>query len=148
MKGIFICMTLLSLTACGQSQINSKNDSLMKKFEEFKLKEKFTRDERIFYPGISEPELKPVLTKLVNLAAEDFKILKEKGKATDKDYQDIIKKGLDRFSDVYLKLDTEDKERVCLYFEELMDLVGLESSGGHLNRFIYGFDPTEFMKKE
>jgi hypothetical protein len=26
--------------------------------------------------------------------------------------------------------------------EELMDIVGLESSGGHLNHFMFGFDPN------
>jgi hypothetical protein len=59
------------------------------------------------------------------------------------EYQNAIKIGLDRFSDLYLKLDTEDRERVCSYFEELMDIVGLESSGGHLNDFMYGFNPTK-----
>ena len=39
--------------------------------------------------------------------------------------------------------DTEDRERLCSYFEELMDIVGLESSGGHLNNFMYGFDPNK-----
>ena len=56
--------------------------------------------------------------------------------------------GLERFSDIYLELDTEDRERICTYFEELMDIVGLESSGGYLNDFMYGFDPTEIIKKE
>jgi hypothetical protein len=57
-------------------------------------------------------------------------------------YQDKIKIGLKRFGDIYINLDTEDRERVCHYFEELMDIVGLESSDGHLNNFMYGFDPT------
>jgi hypothetical protein len=56
---------------------------------------------------------------------------------------EAIKTGLSRFSDVYLDLDTEDRERVCVYFEELMDIVGLESSNGQLNMFMYGFDPTK-----
>ena len=45
--------------------------------------------------------------------------------ATAKDYQKKIEIGLKRFSDIYYNLDTEDRERVCLYFEELMDIVGL-----------------------
>ena len=65
------------------------------------------------------------------------------GTATENEYQDIIKKGLNNFADIYVELDTEDRERVCGYFEELMDIVGLESSGGHLNNFMYGFDPTK-----
>jgi hypothetical protein len=115
----------------------------MTKFEEFKNKEKFDQDDKLFYPGISDQKLKPTLTEIINLAAEDFKILTVNGEVTDKDYQNAIKKGLDRFAHIYISLHTEDRERVCSYFEELMDIVGLESSGGHLNYFMYGFDPSK-----
>lgn len=115
----------------------------MTKFEEFKSKEKFLLDDKLFYPGIGDPNLKTVLTEKINLAADDFKKLADKGNATVKEYQNVIKFGLDRFDDLYLQLDTEDRERVCSYFEELMDIVGLESSGGHLNNFMYGFDPNK-----
>ncbi len=36
--------------------------------------------------------------------------------------------------------DTEDRERCCDYLVEIMDMVGLESSDGLLNRFMYGMD--------
>ena len=115
----------------------------MDKFEEFKNKEKFTLDTTIHYPGIADPALRPTLTEKINLAADDFQKMVKSGNATDKNYQDKIEIGLKRFSDIYINLDTEDRERVCNYFEELMDIVGLESSGGHLNDFMYGFDPTK-----
>ena len=115
----------------------------MTKFEEFKNKEKFLQDDKLFYPGIGEPKLKPFLTEKINLVADDFKKLADNGNSTDKDYQNAIKIGLERLADLYLQLDTEDRERVCSYFEELMDIVGLESSGGHLNNFMYGFDPSK-----
>ncbi len=115
----------------------------MTKFEEFKSKEKFVQDDKLFYPGISDPILKPALTEKINLAADDFKKLADNSESKDKDYQNAIKRGLDRFADIYINLDTEDRERVCNYFEELMDIIGLESSGGHLNDFMYGFDPTK-----
>ena len=117
----------------------------MDKFELFKVKEKFA-DTQLYYPGISDPSLKPILTEKINLAADDFQTLAKKGTAAETDYQDVIKTGLSRFGDTYIRLDTEDRERVCHYFEELMDIVGLESSGGHLNNFIYGFDPHEYKK--
>ena len=140
MKSILIVLTILTFTACGQSQVKL-SDSVMIQFEEFKSKEKFIQDDRLFYPGIGDPAIRPILTEKINLAADDFKKLAEQGNVSSKDYQNIIKKGLDRFSGLYLQLDTEDRERICHYFEELMDIVELESSGGHLNRFMYGFDP-------
>jgi hypothetical protein len=135
---IIFGLTLLLFTACGQGQIKTPENA-MTKFDEFKSKEKFLQDDKLFYSGIGDPNLKPVLTEKINLAADDFKKLADKGNATDKEYQNAIKNGLERFTDLYLKLDTEYRERVCSYFEELMDIVGLESSGGHLNNFMYGF---------
>lgn len=137
----FFAMILLIIISCNQKQDKASENSLVK-FEEFKSKEKFNEDKKMFYPGISNPHFKKILTDKINLAADDFEKLSEDGNTTDKEYQDAIKVGLNRFSDIYLELDTEDRERICNYFEELMDLVALESSGGHLNMFMYGFDPT------
>jgi hypothetical protein len=139
---IFIGLTILILTACGQGKIQNPIHTI-DKFEEFKAKEKFVEDTTIFYPGVANPAMRPILTAKINLAADDFKALAETGKATDKDYQEKIKIGLQRFYDVYIDLDTEDRGRICYYFEELMDIVGLESSNGQLNKFVYGFDPTK-----
>lgn len=139
---IFLGLTFLLITGCGQGEIKTPIKA-MEKFEKFKNKEKFLVDMKIFYPGIGDEKLKPILTEMINLAAEDFENIARGGKATDKDYQEAIKKGLRRFNSIYLEIDTEDRERVCGYFEELMDIVGLESSDGQLNDFMYGFDPTK-----
>ena len=141
-KPQFYIFIILSLVSCGQKQIKTPINS-MDLIEAFKKKEKFVQDTAIFYPGISDSTLRPILTEKINLAADDFKKIAVSGKASDKVYQDKIQEGLDRFSDVYSDLDTEDRERVCHYFEELMDIVGLESSGGHLNEFMYGFNPSK-----
>jgi hypothetical protein len=137
---LFIFLT--ALNSCGQNKINTPKTA-MSKFEEFILKEKFLPDSKIFYPGIGDEKLKPILTELINESAKDFQNVAIKGIASDKEYQNVIEKGLDRFSKIYLKLDTENRERICTYYEELMDIVGLESSGGLLNEFIYGFDFSE-----
>ena len=131
----------MHFAACGQGQIKTPANA-MDKFDAFKTKEKFVQDNTVHYPGLSDPAMRPTLTDKINLAADDFKKLSLSGNATDKDYQEKIKIGLQRFDDIYINLDTEDRERVCEYFEELMDIVGLQSSGGHLNNFMYGFDPT------
>lgn len=110
----------------------------MDKLEAFKQKEKFGEDMSIFYPGINDTSMLNELTEKINKAADDFELLASKKDATEKDYQDKIDTGLKRFSSNYMKLDTEDRELICTYFEELMDIVGLESSGGHLNDFMYG----------
>jgi hypothetical protein len=133
---------LIFLNACGQAQIKTQTTA-MNKLEEFKAKVKFTEDHTIHYPGLSDKNLLPTVTEKINLIAEDFKIVAAKETVTDKDYQDKIEIGLRKFSDVYLQLGTRDRERICTYVEELMDIVGLKSSGGHLNKFMYGFNPTK-----
>lgn len=141
-KFLQIIIIILTLTSCGQGQMKTPENA-MDKFDEFKKKEKFIEDKTLFYPGIGDPKMRPILTEKINQAAYDFQNVAESDNPTDKKYQEKIEKGLERFSDIYLELDTEDRERICSYFEELMDIVGLESSGGHLNNFMYGFDPNK-----
>ncbi|MFP9097534.1 DUF4844 domain-containing protein [Flavobacterium sp. RHBU_24] len=109
----------------------------MTKFEAFKSKEKFIKDATSYYPGAQNEQIKKQLTERINLAADDFAQVASGNEPTEKAYQEAIGKGLDRFSDIYLNIDTEDRERVCTYFEELMDIVGLESSDGQLSDFMY-----------
>ena len=133
-KTVFFAIGLLLVFSCTGNQILTPKNA-MDKFEEFKKKEKFIEDLEIFYPGLADPTLQPILTEKINLSAEDFKIIAAKRNATEKDYQKVIKNGLRRFD--YLALDTEERERVCTYYEELMDIIGLKSSEGALNNFLY-----------
>lgn len=133
---------MFSFLACGQGKMKTPINA-MNQFQNFKNKEKFLPDNTIFYPGIGDEKLKPILTEKINLATDDFIKVAESKNSTDKDYQNAIKTGLNRFSEIYLKLDTENRERICAYFEELMDIVGLESSNGQLNDFMYNFDPNQ-----
>ncbi len=134
---IIILTTSLIISACGSGTIETTSET-MKKIEAFKDKEKFIEDDEVFYPGISDKSLQSNLSEKINLAADDFAVLASKSSVSEIEYQNAIKKGLERFRDDYLNIDTEDRERICMYFEELMDIVGLESSGGHLNTFMYG----------
>ena len=55
---------------------------------------------------------------------------------------------LDNFSVTLRQLqlhDTEDRERALGYLERIMECVGLESSDGLLNDWMYGFDPDQLQ---
>lgn len=144
-KYIQILLILLTLFACGQNATEMKTpENANEKFSKFIAKKKFIEQPYPnFYPGIANEKMRPIFTGKINQVATDFKTVSESEQPTDKKYQEKIKIGLSRFSDVYLELDTEDRERVCSYFEELMDIVGLESSNGQLNKFMYSFDPKK-----
>ena len=120
-------------------------ENVNEKFAEFIAKKKFVAENH--YPGIADEQMRPVFTEKINQIVSDFKTVAESKKPTDKKYQEKIRIGLSNFADVYLELDTEDRERVCTYIEELMDIVELESSNGLLNKFMYSFDPNELNKK-
>jgi len=140
---ICTCLFAVLIVYCGCNSARVKlPNSIMTKFEAFKAKEKFTEDRALFYPGLADQSLRMLLSKKINEAADDFEALAAKGNVTEKEYQDQIKSSLSEFEDVYENLDTEERERICSYFEELMDIVGVKSSGGHLNNFMYGFDPS------
>lgn len=137
----FIAIISLWFFSCKAKPGIEDVNTIVIKLEEFKAKKKFAEDSISHYPGIAEESLRPVLTSKINAAADDFIKVARNGNATDKEYQKAIGIGLGRFSDMYA--DTENSERICAYFEELMDIVGLESSDGQLNNFLYGFDPTK-----
>ncbi|WP_244954770.1 DUF4844 domain-containing protein [Winogradskyella helgolandensis] len=111
------------------------------KFIEFIAKKKFYAENHS--PNISDEKLRPILTKKINEVATDFKQIAESKKPTDEKYQEAIKIGLLKFPEMELGYDSEDRERILLYFQEIMDIVGLQSSNGKLNDFYYGFDPNE-----
>ena len=149
-KYIQILLILLTLSACGQNATEMKTpENANEKFLEFIAKKKFVEQPYPnYYPGIADEKMRPIFTEKINKVAIDFKAVAESKNPTDKKYQEKIGIGLSRFEDIYLELDTEDRERVCMYFEELMDIVGLESSNGQLNKFMYGFDPMEKPKEK
>lgn len=108
---LILSLIVLEFTSCKLKQTKPA-EKIMEKFEAFKRIEKFLPDEKLFYPGIAEPELKPIFTEKINLAADDFIKVAQSENATDNKYQEAIKKGLARFQNIYAQIDTEDSERI------------------------------------
>jgi hypothetical protein len=144
-RGFLLFAFFQFLFTSAYSQVSKMDDSMIAvELSKFKGKDKFLADTSLMYPGISSPDLLPILNEKMNLAADEFARF-SKENSTEKGYQEAIRISLKRFDDVYFRMDSEDTERVCHYFEELMDIVGLESSDGQLNVFRYGFDPSKPM---
>lgn len=136
----------MTLSACGQNATEMKTpENANEKFAEFIAKKKFYAENHS--PNISDEKLRPTLTEKINEVATDFKKISESENPTDKKYQEAIRIGLLKFPEMELGYDSEDRERILLYFQEIMDIVGLKSSNGQLNNFYYGFDPNTVNKK-
>jgi len=113
-------------------------------FDEFKKKEKFlAQPYPNFYPELTDKDLRSTLNSKINEVAEYFLQVAKSEHPTEEKYHKAIEYGLSSFNDLYISLDSEELDRIGAYFEELMDIVDLESSGGQLNNWRYGFDPTE-----
>lgn len=117
--------------------MNSNKEEINNNLKSFLLIPKFKEDTSIFYSGLSDNENFEKVNELINISINEF-IDKIKTDASESDLQLTIKIGLDRFNDLYL--DTEDRERVCMYYQEIMDIINLESSNGIINEWLYGFD--------
>lgn len=129
-----IIFFLLALTvyAC-----NKNSDNAMKKIrnlEILKKEPKFVAS--AFYPGLENKENEKMLSDLLNNTVNEF-IKGSEQNFSEAQYRDLMKKSLKKF-DTY-NLDTEDREYICGYFEKIMDAIELESSGGVLNDWLYGF---------
>lgn len=119
--------------------MNKQN--IIKSLEEFIKMPKFETNEMEFYDGLSNDELRSLLNNILNESANKFiGIVKMDGHGSD--YLQSMSGGLKKMDDVKLLLDTTDREMVCSYYENLMDIVNLESSEGLLNTWLYGFDPN------
>lgn len=137
-KAVFLLIAGLFFGACSAPKSNSVEKQTA--FDSFIRKEKFLEDTVLFYPGIADPAMRPVLTAKINEIAADFKSLFLKGNATEKDFLRALDKGISTLPGG-ATLNTEDRERVATYLEELLEIADTRSSDGRLNRFVYGLNP-------
>jgi hypothetical protein len=143
MKKITFFILLLSAFAGNNTFAQDENYQAKQQLHQFKLKDKLKPENgEIDFRGLSNPELRSKLNGILNVAADDF-IKTLNGKPDNEKFIDNVKLGLSRFNAFYTKLDTEDKTRICAYFAELMDDVGLHDQEAMLNRWIQGLEPAD-----
>ena len=71
-RPVQITALVIALTACGPLELRTPANA-MDQFDQFKQKEKFVEDKQIFYPGMADPMLRPILTEKINDAADDLR---------------------------------------------------------------------------
>ena len=90
------------------------------------------------YTGVRDPLVRASLNAQFDHALGSF-LAAASRKASKSDYLQIIKAEIANFD--RSKMDTEDAEQVGLNFEKAMGCLGIESSEGILNDWMYGFQP-------
>lgn len=108
--------------------------SALSQLQAFKAQAKFDADS--MYTGAWPAEIRPVLNAVLNQSTDAFIRITTAPQPTQEQYLQAMAAGLAKIdADV---LDTEDRERVAEQYQALMDIVGLPSSEGQLNKFVYG----------
>jgi len=136
---LYFVLFNLSIFSCAQEKTINKDSQKM--FTEFTQKDKFNKDESLFYTGLEDKNIQSNLTKEINKLAKTFESIQSSKNPSSDFYLKAIESSLKTIEKY--DLDTENRTRVANYIEELMDIVELESSNGLLNNYVYGFDPTK-----
>ena len=89
-------------------------------------------------PGTIYNGMRPELRRLA-AQAQLNDLIRRLGKGLpSKPSKRFVLREFERTLALFEPIDTEDRERVCRYLEEIMDILGIESSDGLLNRWLYG----------
>jgi Domain of unknown function (DUF4844) len=108
------------------------------KLQELRARPKFKEEPGTLYNGM-RPEndrqaAEAQLNDLIDQLIQDF---------PDPSEKEGVLLAFAQTLDCFPGKDSENQERLCSYIEEIMDMVGIESSGGLLNLWRYGFDPMD-----
>ena len=131
--------TFLVLSGCGalieESSMKVKNDATYQ-LKTLAGKDNFASNGAL-YTGVHNPALRANLNARFDLAIAHFTDAVDR-KATKNEYLALLASEIKKFERV--ELETEDAEQVGTNFEHIMDCIGLDSSEGILNNWMYGFD--------
>ena len=98
---------------------------------------KFVESSAYFYPGAPDEVTRLQAELVINAAI--VRILKaSESEMSEEAFWDIIEVAAREFS----VMDSEEMDRGFTYIEQIMDVFEIASSGGRLNQWRYGFDPT------
>lgn len=109
---------------------------MLQELRDLAQKEKFVEAFDEHYPGAPTPEIRIESERNVNKMIS--RLRSELPKNPTKTY--VISEFLLMLKD-FEGADTEEREHAAGYCEEVMTILGIESSDGALNTWLYGFDP-------
>jgi hypothetical protein len=130
----FFCQVAMSQDA--QVPITMPIQTKTEALKAFVTKKKFLPENH--YPGAPNELVRSRFEGLINSLANNLVPFADK--------PDPKAKLMEAFEEAYPAFehaDTEERERAVGYLEELMGILGVESSDGLLNKLLYGFNPLQ-----
>ncbi len=129
-----------------EMNIQNSNSIVIQQLEKFKTQDHFAGDGQL-YTGVQEPALAISLNRKVADTAQAFIALyQQKNEPTKAELLQVLANGISQIDPD--KLDTEDREQVATTFESFLDIVGLESSEGILNKWVYGEEISKLLEQD
>lgn len=90
------------------------------------------------YVGILPKSVRPLANQRLNESIEGIINLIQKNPNPTKE-QILIEFSIGLYMLYNIAVDTEDRERVCIYYTDIMDIIGLDSSNELLNNWLYNY---------
>ncbi|MFG4435259.1 DUF4844 domain-containing protein, partial [Acinetobacter baumannii] len=84
--------------------------------------------------------------KVADTAQAFIALYQQKNEPTKAELLQVLANGISQIDPD--KLDTEDREQVATTFESFLDIVGLESSEGILNKWVYGEEISKLLEQD
>ncbi|EPH0182167.1 DUF4844 domain-containing protein [Acinetobacter baumannii] len=126
--------------------IQNSNSIVIQQLEKFKAQDHFAGDGQL-YTGVQNSALRMSLNQKVADTAQAFIALyQQKNEPTKAELLQVLANGISQIDPD--KLDTEDREQVATTFESFLDIVGLESSEGILNKWVYGEEIGKLLEQD
>ncbi|HAV3701127.1 TPA: DUF4844 domain-containing protein [Acinetobacter baumannii] len=126
--------------------IQNSNSIVIQQLEKFKAQDHFAGDGQL-YTGVQNSALRMSLNQKVTDTAQAFIALyQQKNEPTKAELLQVLANGISQIDPD--KLDTEDREQVATTFESFLDIVGLESSEGILNKWVYGEEISKLLEQD
>ena len=130
-------LTVLMFGCSNEGQMISVNPDRVSQLEALLEEKKFVESSVYFYPGAPD-EVTRLQAELVINAAIVSVLKVSESEISEDEFWGIIEVAARALS----VMDSEEMDRGFTYFEQIMDVFEIASSGGRLNQWRYGFDPT------
>jgi hypothetical protein len=115
----------------------SVNAETVAKLRALRDESKFHEDLALVYPGAFDEATRVSLQTRLNALLD--RLIAGLPSSPSKEY---VLREFQATLPLYEAEDSEDRDRFLTYLEQIMTIVGIESSDGLLNKWRYGFDPN------
>lgn len=136
LSSTLFAISLLLLSTYCQASDSKTQSATIQQLRQFQQQDYFLPD-NFLYTGIKNPQLKQKLNQNIADTSQAFiKLYESHTPPSKKQLLKTLADGINQI-DPY-SLDTDDREQVAVSYEKFLDIIGLESSDGILNTWVYG----------